>query len=1127
MILKQSNELIALDKAAFKLVESLPSTSTNLLQVANKQQQAIAILTSVTYIKTKNQIMLPIDALMSSISQRTHQQIDQQSIKEQHYLLAIYLLAMLVFGLFVFLVFNLRYSILMPIYRLIKSFNAIKNGQIVSRLKTNRDDELSDLTQQFFDMYEQLQLYNLRLQLALDHSGQYWFEYEPHSDKTIIDQRLMAKLGYKYGNAHSTFAQFKQQVHPQDLPQLLTNINNCVQHGEVLDATYRRKNIQGDWLWMHSVGKLQQKPVNGNVRLVGLHQDINEQHYLSLKEQIHQKISDFILNYQASEAIFSYLTEQLMANVDVYGVGIFELDAHQQYFQTTYQTNLSAEYCQLMLAANTPTTCSNFFTTNKPYCILDKQQLLATDANEQLFIEAAQVELIWMGAIFDERNNLKSIVSVLFKQSVNATEQIVQVLEFIVQQIQYVLQQKKYQQQLLLAKNVYSQSHDAILITDEHVNTIDVNDTFTQLTGYTRAEVVGKNPHFLDSGKHDASFFQAIWDSITNIGYWQGSFWNKKKDGSLFISLVSISKIENEQHQLLNYVAMYSDITKIMQQQETLELYAHFDPLTKLPNRILLHDRFTQAVAFQQRHQKKLAVCFVDLDNFKVINDRYGHDIGDELLIQVAERIKTTLRDVDTVSRHGGDEFILLLSEVTNVEHCQEILIRLHQHLAQPYDCRGHHCQISVSTGVSFYPDDVDNLDTLIRHADQAMYQSKQAGRNRFCFYDVNKEQAEETRHVILNELKLAYEQAQFRLFYQPKVNMETGLVFGAEALIRWQHPERGILSPIEFLPHLEGQPLEYDLGFWVISQGIQQLVQWQAQKIPLSLSVNVSSNVLLSDNFYQKLAALISQYQLQQPKYLQLEILESSALGDIDLVEQLLERCREQLGIQIALDDFGTGYSTLTHLRKLSVDTLKIDQSFIRDFLDHADDYAIVDGILKLAAAFERETIAEGVESITHGKMLLLMGCTHAQGYVIAKPMSITDFTQWLSSYTPMLEWVSFAKAVVEETLPHTQFLQIVFERWWLRFNNCITQAADLEKVWPVMNELNSHFANWIKLAQKQQLFSTQWLTELEQHVQPVFQHALQIKQAYSTNNKVDLSLEREKISKQVNALMLYLASA
>ncbi len=642
---------------------------------------------------------------------------------------------------------------------------------------------------------------------------------------------------------------------------------------------------------------------------------------------------------------------------------------------------------------------------------------------------------------------------------------------------------KKAEEQLRFSSRVFNQAHEAIMITDTTGVITDVNPAFCNITGYSREEAIGQTPHLLSSGKHPPEFFQAMWKSISEHGYWQGEVWNCRKNGELFAELLTVSSLTDDDGATRHFVGLFSDITNAKQQQDTLELMAHYDVLTKLPNRALLADRFLQAVAHSKRSDTMLAICFLDLDDFKPVNDTYGHDIGDQLLIEVANRLKANVREEDTISRFGGDEFAIIFRDVESVEECEVMLKRIHQAIAQPYYVEDLRLNISASSGISFYSEQSDDLDTLLRHADQSMYQAKLSGRNHYQLFNPADNQLNIEKQQLLQDIRHGLQTDEFCLFYQPKVNMTTGEVFGMEALIRWQHPTRGLLTPLKFLPVIADSELEIEMGQWVLQQALQQLQLLHQAGHRLSLSVNIASYHLQSAYFVENVEALLNQYPDVSSKDLQLEIVETSALGDIGAITKVIRKCRDSIGVSVALDDFGTGYSSLTHLRHLSADTIKIDQSFIRDMLDDPQDYTIVDGVTGLADAFNRQVIAEGVETVEHGLMLLLIGCSNAQGYGIARPMPADDIIPWLEHYHAEHQWLEASQLLLSQKQKALQFLLLTLARWRQVFLSNFDESPDqnVTAQWPIMDMHYCHCGTWIQRMRNQHLFEPEWLDGLE----------------------------------------------
>lgn len=461
---------------------------------------------------------------------------------------------------------------------------------------------------------------------------------------------------------------------------------------------------------------------------------------------------------------------------------------------------------------------------------------------------------------------------------------------------------------------------------------------------------------------------------------------------------------------LIGVLGIGHDITERRAYQEQLEHVAHFDALTGLPNRVLLADRLQQAMAQAQRHEKMLAVAYLDLDGFKAINDQYGHQAGDQLLTLLSGHMKHALREGDTLARLGGDEFIAVLLDLPDVESSAPMLSRLLAAAGEVFYEDGNAMRVSASLGVTFYPQaEAVDADQLLRQADQAMYQAKLAGRNRYHIFDAEQDRSVRGHHENLDRLKQALDAREFVLHYQPKVNMRTGRVIGAEALIRWQHPERGLLLPAVVLPPIADHPLAIAMGEWVLDNAMTQIEIWRAAGLSLPVSVNIDAIQLAQVDFVERLRELIAAHPAIGVGDLELEVLETSALEDIAHVSSVILACRE-IGIGFALDDFGTGYSSLTYLKRLPAHMLKIDQSFVHDMLDDPDDLAILNGILGLASAFRSQPIAEGVETLAHGKMLLQLGCELAQGFAIARPMPAEDLPAWVATWRAPSSWLNQA---------------------------------------------------------------------------------------------------------------------
>ncbi|OGB35494.1 MAG: hypothetical protein A3F78_17265 [Burkholderiales bacterium RIFCSPLOWO2_12_FULL_61_40] len=560
------------------------------------------------------------------------------------------------------------------------------------------------------------------------------------------------------------------------------------------------------------------------------------------------------------------------------------------------------------------------------------------------------------------------------------------------------------------AATVFTSSYEGIMVVSPEQLITKVNPAFTRITGYSAEEAIGQSPKILSSGLHGAAFYAELWNSVHAHDFWRGEIWDRRKNGEVFAELLSISTVRDAGGVVQHYVGVFSDISQLKAHEAELDRIAHYDPLTGSPNRRLLADRLGQATLRATRNGTSLAVCYLDLDGFKAVNDQYGHPAGDQLLVGITGNLKQVLRAEDTLARLGGDEFVLLLADIASPEECSQILDRVLHAASSPILIEGMQVSVSASIGVCLFPEDDVDADTLLRHSDQAMYLAKEAGKNRYHLFDPESDRKAQKHRQQLDRLRTALEQQEFVLYYQPKVDLVSGEIVGVEALLRWQHPERGLIPPMEFLPHINGSDLEKPVGEWVIRTTLAQSVAWSALGLKVCVSANISANHLLQPDFFEHLRAALASYPHDIASRFELEILETAAIADIDQAVDVLCRCRA-LGVRFALDDFGTGYSSLTHLRKLPVDILKIDQSFVRAMLDDVEDLGIVEGVIRLAGAFNRQVIAEGVETLEHGGALLRMGCRLAQGYGIARPMPAAQFADWSTRWTHEAAWLTLGR--------------------------------------------------------------------------------------------------------------------
>lgn len=541
-----------------------------------------------------------------------------------------------------------------------------------------------------------------------------------------------------------------------------------------------------------------------------------------------------------------------------------------------------------------------------------------------------------------------------------------------------------------LAELIFSESQNAIMITDQNNRITDVNAAFERITGYSRNDVLNHNPNFLSSGRHSRAFYHDMWKSLVEQGEWRGELVNRRKDGELLPELLSLFLLRDNKDNITHHVAIFSDLTRLKKHAEELHLASHFDALTLLPNRHQMLSKIREAIA-EAGDGATFAIGVLDLDNFQQLNRQLGHSAADNVLIAVAEKLSDRVGTRGDVARIGGDEFALLLHDVDgSAEQLHEIMENLL--LEGPSSVP---LLVKASMGVTLFPLDNADPDTLLRHADQAMYQAKLRGGNTFAFFDPGHEQKLRDQQAVREDVTHAIKAGQLELFFQPQVDTQSQRLLGAEALIRWHHPERGLVMPDQFLPQISGTEIELALDIWVLNASLDQLSKWHADGLMISVSINFTPQSIVHENFYGTLLQALAAHPSLAPQFICIEVLESAALDDLSAATNMLKRLRD-IGLQVALDDFGTGYSSLSYLRNLPVDLVKIDRSFVMAMLESNQDLAIVESVTYLAKRFQKGVVAEGAESSAHIDKLKLIGCDVVQGYGIAKPMPANQLFDW-----------------------------------------------------------------------------------------------------------------------------------
>ena len=551
--------------------------------------------------------------------------------------------------------------------------------------------------------------------------------------------------------------------------------------------------------------------------------------------------------------------------------------------------------------------------------------------------------------------------------------------------------QRQDQERLRQAAVVFDCTREGVLVTDNRGGIVHVNRALVEITGYQAEEVLGRRPNMFKSGRHGPEFYQAIFKSIAENGDWHGEIWNRRKSGEVYPQWQTVRPIIDDQGQVSHYVAVFSDISAIKNSQTELARLVHHDPLTDLPNRLLFTDRTEQALAAAQRHQTGCALLMIDLDHFKIINDSLGHNVGDLLLKAVAERLQSVFGKGFTVARLGGDEFAVLVDSCSQTSQAAVLAQQVLEVMKSAFDVDKHQLFVSASVGISVYPSDALNAEQLLRNADSALFKAKSAGREGYALYTEELTAHAQYRIEVASDLRRALEQQELRVYYQPVHDLQTCRLIGVEALVRWEHPLRGLLSPGEFIPIAERTGLIAEIDAWVLEHACWQMVQWQATGVELSfVAVNISSRLFTRPELFTLVSTVLADTGLD-PALLELEVTESTVMDNSQVALEQMHRLRA-LGLRLAIDDFGTGFSSLLRLKRLPVQKLKIDQGFVAGLPADNDDVAIVRAVIALGQSMGLQVHAEGIEQVEQAQFLLDLDCNLGQGYWFGRPMPAKD---------------------------------------------------------------------------------------------------------------------------------------
>lgn len=814
------------------------------------------------------------------------------------------------------------------------------------------------------EMTKQLRDSEERWNFALEGAGDGVWDWNPQTDESLFSKRWKEMLGYTEHEFPNTGTVWVDHIHPDDKESALSALQDYFAGNQSFFVIeYRIRCKDGSWKWILARGKLVSRDANGNpLRMIGTHTDISSRKHS--EDSLQRSESKFRTLFNSTSDAVMLLDEN----------GFFDCNkATLALFGCATLEEFCAKHPKDLSPPNQPCGTSSL--------ILANQRITTA-------MEKGNLRFEWLHKRADSDENFSA--EVLLSAMTLDDKPVLQAT------VRDITERKLAETELRIAATAF-ESQEGIMVTDADKIILRVNKAFTGITGYTAEEVIGKNPRILQSSRQNAKFYEAMWKRINNTGSWGGEIWNRRKNGEIYPEYLIITAVKGSDGIITNYVATLVDITLSKEAADEIERLAFYDPLTGLPNRRLLLDRLNLALASSHRSSRKGALLFIDLDNFKTLNDTLGHDMGDLLLQQVAERLASCVREDDTVARLGGDEFVVMLEDLSeqSVEAATQTEIIGEKVLAtlnRPYQLATHEFHSTPSIGAALFNGHEQATDELLKQADIAMYQAKTSGRNALRFFDPQMQASINTRVALEVDLRQAVSDNQFILYYQPQVYHD-GQIIGAEVLIRWQHPKRGLVSPTDFIPLSEETGLILPIGLWVLETACNQIKLWEDSEHTqhLQLAVNVSVRQFRQPDFVEEVSQVLHRSAIN-PHKLKLELTESLMLDDIEDTIVKMNALRE-IGVCFSMDDFGTGYSSLSYLTQLPLDQLKIDQSFVRNIDVKPTDAVIVQTIIGMAKNLGMEVIAEGVETQAQRAFLEQLGCPVCQGYLFGKPVPLAEF--------------------------------------------------------------------------------------------------------------------------------------
>ncbi|RMG32630.1 MAG: EAL domain-containing protein, partial [Gammaproteobacteria bacterium] len=806
---------------------------------------------------------------------------------------------------------------------------------------------------------------------------------------TWVSDNIEREFGYSIDEALQPDF-WSAHLHPDDRASAQNGIDPLMESGRH-EHEYRFFDAKGRVRWIHDEMRLVHPAEGEASEVIGAWRDVTAEK----SEDLVQETRLWVLEQVAAEIPLHEILENVALTLErlrpELRVSILLRDERTGQLATAAAPSLPEEYNQaidaLGISGGGPGmgSCGNAMALDQVVVVADVFNHPYTEGGEEL-ARMAGVGACWSFPLHDEKGRVVGTFAVYSAGPAEPDRHDIALLQEFAQITALAVQRARRQTDLLQAAAVLESTQDGVFITELDGTIISVNRAFTSITGYSAEEAIGQTPRLLKSDRHDESFYRAMWVAIRETGHWSGEIWNRRKNGEVYPQWMSISTVRDIAGEPTCYVAVFSDLSEVRESQERAEFLAHYDPLTELPNRRLFQAQLKHALQQAARHDSRLSVIMLDLDRFKPVNDSFGHPVGDALLCAVAERLRGLLRVNDTLARIGSDEFALLLEEIHSDADAMVIVEKVQQAFRAPFRVAEQNLFVTASLGVALYPNDGESGDVLIRAADAAMFSAKQQGSNTFAFYSERLTAAAFERVMLESGLRNAIEENQLLLHYQPQIDLPSGRMIGVEALLRWRHPELGLVGPDRFIPLAESTGLMIEIGEWVLQTACRQAREWLDQGLDLRIGVNVGDLQIRRGVIQRQVEEALRSSGLPADR-LELEILENLVMDNAEQNVAMLSALRER-GVRLAMDDFGTGYSSLSYLQQLPLHRLKIDKAFVGDIPTHADSRAIVRAIIALGTSLDLEVLAEGVETPEQMDFLIEEGCQMGQGYLFARPM-------------------------------------------------------------------------------------------------------------------------------------------